>query len=375
MPKRGNIRLSLSPKLDAQHKELANIFLLRDERVSPVEKPQDADFCVVNVQELGEIHPLTFPVKKIIVLDFGDLYSVKVGLRQEDGQYRAIADAFDLTYIYLEGENNPVKIRDDRSGYLKKLADGNNRFIKLSIPLGYPAGGKMNLNYQDEDTQAHHINNLGRNVPSYTYDFCWIAAKSSPWRGPIFKILFNEYHGNGLWTNIISPDLNTRVIEDTPPDDADCILVKSELDYNENIDEHKKGIHADNKTVPYRRFKAFHQESKVNISCRGISKWNYNDAEYFAWNCFNLRQYHEDLHYNPYSPVDGLHWVTFNEDDLIDKLKYYVQHNDERERINNAAHEYFKEGISGGWAKVYTDMFLSYLNTGKYEVFGRVLIQ
>jgi len=374
MPKKGNIRLSLSQKLDAQHKELVNIFLLRDPRVSVVDDPKDADYCVVNVYELGEINPLTFSVKKIIVLDFGDLYSVKVGLRQDDGQYRAIAHAFDLTFLYLEGENHPVKIRDDRTGYLKKLADGDDHFLKLSIPLGYPAGGKMNLNYSDEDTTAHHINNLTRNGKNYTYDFCWIAAKSSPWRGPVFRKLYNGYSGNGLWTNIISEQLETRCLEDVPPDSADCILVKSDLDYNDDIVEHRQNIHADNKTVPYGAFRAFHRESKVNISCRGISKWNYMDGEYFTWNCFNLRQYHEDLSYNPYSPVDGVHWVTFHEDNLMEKLGYYIQHDDERERINDAGYEYFKEGISGGWAKHYTDMFLAYLNSGSPHVFRKVLI-
>jgi len=364
----------MSPKLDAQHTELANIFLLRDPRVSVTSDATAADFCVVNVQELGEIHPLTFPVKKIIVLDFGDLYSVKVGLRKEDGQYRAIAHAFGITYIYLEGENMPVKIRDDNSGYLKQLADGDNRFIKLSIPIGYPAGGKMNINYHDGDTSFHHIHNLKPNDKHYLYDFCWIAAQSSPWRVPVFTQLYNAYQGNGLWTNIINTDLDTRDVDDVPPDDSDCILINSKMDHSKDIDTHRNNIHADNKTIPYDTFKSYHRESKVNISCRGISKWNYNDAEYFAWNCFNLRQYHPDLSYNPYSPVDGKHWVTFTDDDLADKLNYYIDHDDERERINNAGHEYFKAGISGGWAKTYTDMFINYLNTGKREVFGKVLI-
>jgi len=202
MPKRDNIRLSMSSKLDAQHKELANIFLLRDPRVQVVEDPKEADFCVVNIQELTEINPMSFPVRRIIVLDLGDLYSIKIGLRDDDKSYRKIAEAFDLTYIYIEGENKPVELITERKGVLRELAPGDDRFIKLSVPLGYPAGGKMNLNYPDFDDSAHHINNLEHNPKSYKYDFCWIAAKSSPWREPVFAQLYRTYSSNGLWTNI-----------------------------------------------------------------------------------------------------------------------------------------------------------------------------
>jgi hypothetical protein len=72
--------------------------------------------------------------------------------------------------------------------------------------------------------------------------------------------------------------------------------------------------------------------------------------------------------------VNGKHWVTFNDDNLTELLNYYIRHDDERERINDAGHEYFKEGISGGWAKKYTDMFLDYLNTKDTRAFGKVVI-
>jgi hypothetical protein len=243
----------------------------------------------------------------------------------------------------------------------------------LSIPLGYPAGGKMNLNYQDYETDAHHINNLEPNPKEYDYKFCWIAAPSSPWRKEIFAKLYNAYWGNGVWTNIknINLDITNDII---PPDWFDSILIKCQMDYNKDIEEHRQNIHADKKTIPYDQFRQYHRKSKVNISCRGISKWNYMDGEYFAWNCFNLRQDHDDLDYNPYSPVDGKHWVTFNDNNLTELLNYYIRHDDERERINDAGHEYFKEGISGGWAKKYTDMFLDYLNTKDTRAFGKVVI-
>jgi hypothetical protein len=78
-----------------------------------------------------------------------------------------------------------------------------------------------------------------------------------------------------------------------------------------------------------------------------------------------LRQHHKNLELNPFSPKDGVEWVVFKNDEVKDKIDYYVNNDAERERINDAGHEYFKWAIDGGWATTYGKMFLDYLNGGE----------
>src|SRR5690625_4534488 len=46
----------------------------------------------------------------------------------------------------------------------------------------------------------------------------------------------------------------------------------------------------------------------------------------------------------PFEAVDGTHYVTFRDsDDLVEKVKYYMEHADEREEIVKNGRQLFKE--------------------------------
>ena len=130
-------------------------------------------------------------------------------------------------------------------------------------------------------------------------------------------------------------------------------------------------LHADNKTVPYDKYLDFHRRSKVCISANGCGVWNYKDGEFFANNCFVLRQYHKNLGLNPFTPRDGKEWIIFETKDVEQKLNYYVKNDKERERINDQGHRYFLNSINGWWASQYANMFLDHLN-GKPDAFRKV---
>lgn len=380
--------------MDAQHKELLRIFLLRHPAIIEVSQPYYADVIAVHPLELLNGKPKQGSIKHYVVLDFGDLYMRKGGVRHEDGEYRqAVRDA-GLTYIYLQSEPNPsmpVAKYGDMPIFKRIYMEDDPNFIQLSIPLGYCSGAKMNLSYPDMDKSAYFVDNFEKNPKEYTSNFCWIGAESSQDRTIMMKKVYWVYHRNGLFTNIINQELEidnknglnlyTDFIElpdgklnpSIPkPYKEYGMLIKSEMPKSNTFQERLKELNADNKTVSYDKYLRWHKQSKVNISCNGFSMWNYMDGEYFSRNCFNLRQYHNGLTRNPYSPKDGTHWVIFKNDELIDKIEYYVEHDEERERINDAGFEYFKESICGGWAKIYGDMLLDYMNTGKRTVFDKV---
>ena len=58
---------------------------------------------------------------------------------------------------------------------------------------------------------------------------------------------------------------------------------------------------------------------------------------------------------------------------LYDKIEYYLHAEKEREIISDAGHEYFKSGISGGWAEHYVTGLQKYMNTGDPNEFGGLL--
>jgi hypothetical protein len=126
--------------------------------------------------------------------------------------------------------------------------------------------------------------------------------------------------------------------------------------------------------VIYDNYIKYCRQAKVNISLNGMGMWCYKDSELFAHNCFCLREHHKNLSINSLSPKDGVHHIVFKGFlELRNLIEYYLHAEKEREKINDAGHEYFKNGISGGWAENYVTGLQGYMNTGDSNEFGGLL--
>jgi hypothetical protein len=350
MQKRGNIRCYLPYKLDAQWGELMNIYFGRDNRVKWVDCKADADFVVLDIRRLNGQTVEFFRNTKFIVLCFTDLGHIMLGLRPDDVDFRQATKACGAEFFYLMYECSPKNpgyetgVGSFVSTSIGELA-GDDHITLLTLPLGYVSGSKINTSYHDWDTSTYFTKTCKINTKQYEYDWCWIGARSSRDRRALFTQLDSM---NGTHKYVVS-DMCT----------------------SGTLDERAKLLHADNKTVPYDEYIEAHRRSKVCISANGLGMWNYKDGEFFANNCFVLRQHHKNLELNPFSPKDGEHWIVFRNGELKDMIDHYTHADGERENINDAGHEYFKESIQGGWAKEYAGMFLSYLN-GNTQPFRKV---
>jgi hypothetical protein len=232
-----------------------------------------------------------------------------------------------------------------------KMFHGDDNIMLLSLPMML-GGSKQNICYPTNDNSEWYIKKLSKNPKEYEHNWCWIGSESSVDRKDMLQIL-NSINGTGKHICITSeipkkPDSMSR-------------------------QEAAEITHYDNKTVPYDEYLTTSRKSKVNISGNGNGMWCPKDGEMFSRNCFVLRQWHENLNENPLTPKHGQHWVVFKNEDLLDTLEYYVEHDDERETINDAGHEYFKQGINGGWAEHYVDGLLKYMKSGDKHDFGELL--
>lgn len=354
-----------------------------------------ADVIVVTVRNLAEkLDPLTRPEmiagKTYIVLALNDLgfYNDFGGLMDYDGGFREYLKNRDINLVYIHCEPDPWK--DKSRGIKTKLYPGDDRIVRLTMPMGYISGSKVNISYEDNDQSAMFRKRLEPNVKNYNYNWSWMGTESVRERTSLIQKLYEWADKDTLWTNMASGYVRyfPQKIGGKLPGPKlqhENILVVSKptkllkMEVTQRDGKWTKGawekqINADNKLVPYDKYLRLSRETKVNISLNGLGMWCYKDAEMFAYNCFCLRESHKNLNINPLSPTDGKHWVVFDGfDDLVAKIKYYTKHNKEREKINDAGHNYFKDGISGGWAKVYTEKLRDYLKTKKAKVFDDLL--
>lgn len=350
MQKRDTIRLYQHSKLDAQWAELFRIYLARDKRIRWTQDRNSADFVVIRVVDLNKKSLDFFANKNFIVLSFVDLPSAMLGLRPEDEPFCKTIQEHGARLFYLHGEPEPrcaseeTKVSKFVSYRLDRVCTHGNNII-LTLPLGFCSGSKQNIFYPDTDESTYFVKTARKNDKRYDFDWCWIGAESSRDRTDLFSRLSSL---NGRHKFVVSS-------------------LCEEVDREKRI----KMLNADNKTVPYDKYLDYHRRSKVCISANGCGVWNYKDGEFFANNCFVLRQYHKNLSLNPFSPKDGKQWVVFKTDEVEDKINYYASNDNERERINDAGHNYFKKAINGGWAGNYADMFLNYMN-GKPDAFRKV---
>lgn len=350
MQQRESIRCYRPFEFDAQWGELLNIYFARDKRVEWVDSKADADFVVMDIRKLNGQTTGFFKNTKFIILCFTDLGHGMLGIRPEDVNFRQATKGSGAEFFYLVYECSP-KNPAHETGVASFVSTsigrpvGDDHITLLTLPLGYVSGSKINTAFTDWDTSTYFTKTWESNPKNYKYDWCWIGARSSRDR----RTLFAQLDGmNGTHKYIVS---------------SMCTEGSRE--------ERAKLLHADNKTVPYDEYIDAHRRSKVCLSANGLGMWNYKDAEFFANNCFVMRQHHKNLEVNPFSPIDGKHWVVFKNSELRGMINHYARADSERERINDAGHEYFKESIRGGWAKEYAGMFLSYLNGGM-RPFGKV---
>ncbi len=337
-------------ELDAQWNELLNIYLARDKRVVWVDNKDDADFVVMDIRKLNGQTTAFFKDTKFIILCFTDLGHGMLGIRPEDDMFRKGTKAMGAEFFYLLYECSPKNPAEETgvSSFVSTSIGrpvGDEHMTLLTLPLGYASGSKINTAFPDWDDSTYFTKTWSSNPKQYKYDWCWIGARSSKDR----RVLFTQLDGvNGTHKYVIS-----------------------DMSVGGTRAERAKALHADNKTVPYDEYIDAHRRSKVCLSANGLGMWNYKDGEFFANNCFVMRQHHKNLELNPFTPKDGVHWVVFKNSELKGTLDYYVYAESEREKINDAGHKYFLASIRGGWAKEYADMFLDYLNGGR-ESFGKV---
>lgn len=339
------LRLHIRDYYDRQHREHLNCLFFRDpqRRVIEVDNPREADFVVVDSREIAYGCNQDIPVcedhKRYIVTCFGDLYQAMGGLRfaQGDQRFQLHMRQMGKKLIYLMCEIRPTDLK--RETPIPLFYD-NKHVILLTLPLGYLDGPMINIYYTGNDSSAFFIKNLSKNNKNYEYDWSFIGCESSRDRTEVIQKLRGL---NGLGSRGM---LNVH----QPLKEADR-------------SKRQVLLHASKKQVPHDKYIDICQKSKVCLSLNGVGMWSPRDGEFLSRNCFCLRQYHENLNVNILTPKDGHEWVVFKNDELEEKLQYYIENNDERERINDAGHEFFKKGITGGWAKYYVDSFLQYLGT------------
>ncbi|WP_234571671.1 glycosyltransferase [Rhodohalobacter sp. 614A] len=93
-----------------------------------------------------------------------------------------------------------------------------------------------------------------------------------------------------------------------------------------------------------RKFYETTRDSKINLALDGYGEFTYRHWECWALCSFILSSPSVNKVKLPFEIVDGKHLVTFDDkDDLIDKIKYYLEHDKEREEIARNGRQLFEE--------------------------------
>lgn len=313
--------------MDTKQREIFDSLLLRDSRV---EIGEPADYCLIDSREL--VSSFRPNCKNYIVADLGDLGNRMGGFHQKKPSPAG------ATYIYL-------KVEWTLPGRL--VVPKNVVLLTCPMLLG---GSAFNIYFPDKDGDYLFSKNLVKNPKDYKHDWAWIGYRSSQDRKDVFAQL----------SKIVQPMAVKKTYGKYVFVVTKRVSAKGQ-DARENMD-----FNIDDMLNIFR-------ETKVNIACNGNGVWCLKEGELLSRNCFTLRQHHPHLFLNPLTPKNGKHWVVFKTSDLLNKIKYYLENEQERERINDAGFEYFKNGIMGGWAKYYTDKFIDFLRHGRREVFGDLL--
>src|SRR5690625_2322308 len=88
------------------------------------------------------------------------------------------------------------------------------------------------------------------------------------------------------------------------------------------------------------------RSSIVNLALEGYGQFTYRHRECWALSSFMISSPSVNEVKLPFEAVDGTHYVTFRDsDDLVEKVKYYMEHADEREEIVKNGRQLFRRSI------------------------------
>jgi hypothetical protein len=327
----------LDPKLEAICKAL----LFNNPLITKVDNLNDADAVVYHLWQIrDEVIPY-LPEKLHIVLDLQDGYVTWTGT---DVPKHVSHEPFFTELLSQNKFRNDVKyiiIKLQMHSY-QLYQNTPDNIIILSMPLllgyGYKQqqppfqNGILDFENSVEARRNTFFDHIYSTNASYEYD-CSIVNGSNPHRNWIFPIVnqFKHY---------------------SKQSDA-----RSRLSIAETMD--------------------IHQKSKINISMNGQGWWCLKDCELLTHNCFDLRQKHPIIDINPLSPKNEKHWVIFENtpEDLKNKIEYYLQNDDERERIRHDGHQFIKECIHTLYSQMYGNAILDFVKTGSINAFGKLAVK
>ncbi len=85
------------------------------------------------------------------------------------------------------------------------------------------------------------------------------------------------------------------------------------------------------------------RSSKINLALEGYGQFTYRHWECWALSAFMISSPSVNEVQLPFEASDGKHYITFEtKDDLMDKIRFYLDHKTERERIAANGRELFK---------------------------------
>ena len=93
-----------------------------------------------------------------------------------------------------------------------------------------------------------------------------------------------------------------------------------------------------------RKFYSTTRNSKINLALDGYGEFTYRHWECWALSSFILSSPSINKVKLPFNIIDGEHLVTFrDEDDLVEKIRYYLNHTEERENIARNGRRLFEQ--------------------------------
>lgn len=98
------------------------------------------------------------------------------------------------------------------------------------------------------------------------------------------------------------------------------------------------------KRLSKKKFYEKTRTSKINLALGGYGQFTYRHWECWALSSFMISSPSVNQVKLPFEAIDGKHYVTFdNKNDLVDKIRYYRDHTEEREEIVRNARNLFVE--------------------------------
>ena len=308
--------------MDFKQLSIAKALLLDSEISQQVYNINKDTYIVLKETDTNTItdYYLNFQCKYFIIIDNHDESYDQVFLSEKTLK-TVKKHNLEIVYIRLQPYN-----RYFYRNFLKKNKLENVIFLSAPLLLGgsdkhVTLGKDYKGDYLFEKNLSFETN------PEYVRDWMFIGSMTSEDRREAVNILKNFNKRYKGFLTVSDPDFPSAKVATVP------------------IDEYLNMI----------------KRTKVNISLNGNGIWTLKDGECFCRGCFVLRQYHKFIDINRLSPVDGKHWIVFKNNELTEKLIYYIENDKERETIRENGYLYLKNMINRGFAREYirgiTDFF------------------